>query len=64
MPILQSVLGGGNKISERGIQNGNGARIIEYAKNFIDEGVQVIVKIWERDGTYRFSDAYNRPLGG
>ena len=64
VPILKDVLNTGDKISERGIQNGNGARIIEYAKDFVDKGIRVIVRVWERDGTYRFSDAYNRPLGG
>ena len=58
VPILKDTLRTGKFLERRGIQNGNGGSILYYGKDYVEEGVRVIVKIWTKGKTYRFSDAY------
>ena len=41
----------------RGCHRHSGS-ILYYGKDYVEEGVRVIVKIWTKGKAYRFSDTY------
>ena len=65
VPILKTVLDTGKEISNRAsYEHGKViGHYIEYAKDYVDKGVQVIVKIYVNlEGKMWFSDAYGNLL--